>query len=92
MSIFLEKENIFPLFNSSIEYNKVYTMFFFRFSGAICGFVYIYTLPTMLHLASQRKRNLLTLGSVIFHVLISLIGLANLIAQFFVWKIIFNLI
>ncbi|KAL4119769.1 hypothetical protein QTP88_012544 [Uroleucon formosanum] len=55
-----------------------------RFSGAICGFVYIYTLPTMLHLASQKRRNLLTFGSVIFHVSISLIGLANLIAQFFV--------
>ncbi|XP_060842799.1 neutral amino acid transporter 9-like isoform X3 [Rhopalosiphum padi] len=55
-----------------------------RFSGAICGFVYIYTLPTMLHLASQRRRNLLTFGSVIFHISISLIGLANLIAQFFV--------
>ncbi|XP_050423170.1 sodium-coupled neutral amino acid transporter 9-like isoform X2 [Adelges cooleyi] len=55
-----------------------------RFSGAICGFVYIYTLPTMLHLASQKKRNLLTTGSIIFHVSISIIGLANLIAQFFV--------
>ncbi|XP_050540770.1 sodium-coupled neutral amino acid transporter 9-like [Daktulosphaira vitifoliae] len=55
-----------------------------RFSGAICGFVYIYTLPTMLHLASQRSRNLLSAGSVLFHVTISIIGLANLIAQFFV--------
>lgn len=68
-------------------YNVVYIIYLFiflRFSGAICGFVYIYTLPTMLHLASQRRRNLLTTGSVIFHVSISIIGLANLIAQFFV--------
>ncbi|VVC32521.1 Amino acid transporter, transmembrane domain [Cinara cedri] len=55
-----------------------------RFSGAICGFVYIYTLPTMLHLASQRRRNLLTTGSIMFHISISLVGLANLVAQFFV--------
>ncbi|XP_025415474.1 sodium-coupled neutral amino acid transporter 9-like isoform X2 [Sipha flava] len=55
-----------------------------RFSGAICGFVYIYTLPTMLHLSSQNRRNLLTIGSIIFHVSISILGLANLIAQFLV--------
>ncbi|XP_066996721.1 neutral amino acid transporter 9 [Anabrus simplex] len=55
-----------------------------RFTGALSGLVYIFTLPCLLHLASLRKRNEMTCWSVIIHLAIPIIGGGNLIAQFFV--------
>ncbi|XP_047104267.1 sodium-coupled neutral amino acid transporter 9-like isoform X1 [Schistocerca piceifrons] len=55
-----------------------------RFTGALSGLIYIFTLPSLLHLACLRKHGKLTLASTIFHLLIPVIGGVNLLSQFFV--------
>ncbi|XP_065199591.1 sodium-coupled neutral amino acid transporter 9 homolog isoform X2 [Planococcus citri] len=55
-----------------------------RFTGAICGFVYIFTLPCLLYMASKRERKQLNTSTIILHSCIPVIGLVNLVAQFYV--------
>ncbi|KAK3913893.1 Sodium-coupled neutral amino acid transporter 9-like protein [Frankliniella fusca] len=55
-----------------------------RFTGAISGLVYIFLLPVLLHLASLQRQGKLTKLTTILHMIIPVIGMANLIAQFFV--------
>jgi sodium-coupled neutral amino acid transporter 9 len=55
-----------------------------RYTGALCGLLYIFTLPILLHLASQRACGKASIISTVLHLSIPLIGAANLLAQFFV--------
>ncbi|KAI5734905.1 hypothetical protein M8J77_011822 [Diaphorina citri] len=55
-----------------------------RFTGALGGFIYIFTLPSILHLSSQNKREQMSILSFLFHSFIVLLGFLNLVAQFFV--------
>ncbi|KDR15632.1 sodium-coupled neutral amino acid transporter 9-like [Zootermopsis nevadensis] len=55
-----------------------------RYTGALCGLLYIFTLPILLHLASQRACGKTSLISTILHLSIPVIGAINLLAQFFV--------
>ncbi|XP_063231998.1 neutral amino acid transporter 9-like [Bacillus rossius redtenbacheri] len=55
-----------------------------RFTGATSGLVYVFTLPSLLHLASQRQHGKATWLSTALHLAIPVAGGANLLAQFFV--------
>ncbi|KAI9556718.1 hypothetical protein GHT06_016509 [Daphnia sinensis] len=57
-----------------------------RFSGALCGLVYVFTLPSILYVVSYRKQNNGHAPAWVYivHGLIILCGLLNLIAQFIV--------
>lgn len=60
--------------------------FLTRFSGALCGLVYVFTLPSILYVVSYRKQNNGHAPAWVYivHGLIILCGLLNLIAQFIV--------
>lgn len=64
--------------------NRSNELFEFRYVGSVCGMMYIFTLPSLVRLASQRKAGESSWMSILVHVVLILIGLANLIAQFFV--------
>jgi len=53
-----------------------------RFSGALCGLVYIFALPCIVFMLQRRATASLTPGIVIFHLILILLGLANFIVQF----------
>ncbi|XP_078033513.1 neutral amino acid transporter 9 [Augochlora pura] len=55
-----------------------------RFTGALSGLVYVFTLPSLLYLAILKKQKRLSLFVTILHISIPLIGFLNLLAQFFV--------
>ncbi|XP_072759695.1 neutral amino acid transporter 9 [Anoplolepis gracilipes] len=55
-----------------------------RYTGALSGFVYVFTLPSLLHLSILKKEEKLTMCSLISHLSIPVIGILNLIAQFFI--------
>ncbi|XP_048509761.1 sodium-coupled neutral amino acid transporter 9-like isoform X3 [Athalia rosae] len=55
-----------------------------RYTGAMSGFIYVFTLPSLLHLVSMQRRGKLTLLSIILHLSIPVIGGSNLAAQFFI--------
>lgn len=55
-----------------------------RYTGALSGLVYVFTLPCLLHLSVLRKQGKLTIISVILHLIIPIIGVLNLVAQFFI--------
>uniref|UniRef100_A0A1I8GFM3 Aa_trans domain-containing protein n=1 Tax=Macrostomum lignano TaxID=282301 RepID=A0A1I8GFM3_9PLAT len=54
-----------------------------RFSGALCGLAYIFTLPPLITLLEARMNGTLTVGRLVPHCCIILIGLANFASQFF---------
>uniref|UniRef100_A0A3B3UZJ0 Neutral amino acid transporter 9 n=1 Tax=Poecilia latipinna TaxID=48699 RepID=A0A3B3UZJ0_9TELE len=54
-----------------------------RFSGAICGLALVFLLPALVHMFSQREQGRLTWQSAFFHSFLIVLGVANLIAQFF---------
>lgn len=55
-----------------------------RYTGALSGFIYVFTLPSLLHLSILKKEEKLTMCSLLIHLSIPVIGIINLIAQFFV--------
>ncbi|XP_076382643.1 neutral amino acid transporter 9 [Megalopta genalis] len=55
-----------------------------RFTGALSGFVYVFTLPSLLYLAILKEQKRLSLFVMILHISIPLFGFLNLLAQFFV--------
>ncbi|XP_046753895.1 sodium-coupled neutral amino acid transporter 9-like isoform X2 [Diprion similis] len=55
-----------------------------RYTGAMSGFIYVFTLPSLLHLISMYKQGKMTIISAILHLGIPIIGGSNLAAQFFV--------
>ncbi|KAK2588651.1 hypothetical protein KPH14_006417 [Odynerus spinipes] len=55
-----------------------------RYTGALSGLVYVFTLPCLLHLSVLHKQGKLTTFSLLVHLIIPVIGVLNLIAQFFI--------
>ncbi|XP_029670902.1 sodium-coupled neutral amino acid transporter 9-like isoform X2 [Formica exsecta] len=55
-----------------------------RYTGALSGFIYVFTLPSLLHLSILKKEEKLTMCSLLIHLSIPVIGIINLIAQFFI--------
>ncbi|XP_036266431.1 sodium-coupled neutral amino acid transporter 9 isoform X3 [Pipistrellus kuhlii] len=54
-----------------------------RFSGAACGLAFVFVYPSLIHILSLRHEDRLTWPTLAFHVLLIVLGLANLLAQFF---------
>lgn len=54
-----------------------------RFSGAICGLALVFVLPSLIHMISLKRRDELRWPSALFHTFLILLGVANLIGQFF---------
>nr|XP_033787105.1 sodium-coupled neutral amino acid transporter 9 isoform X2 [Geotrypetes seraphini] len=53
-----------------------------RYSGATCGLAFVFVYPALIHLISQYHKGELKWPSLIFHVFLMVLGLANLISQF----------
>ncbi|CAI5667679.1 neutral amino acid transporter 9 isoform X1 [Oreochromis niloticus] len=54
-----------------------------RFSGAICGLALVFVFPALVHMITLRRQGMLRWTSAISHSLLILLGVANLVAQFF---------
>ncbi|XP_058472708.1 neutral amino acid transporter 9 [Solea solea] len=54
-----------------------------RFSGATCGLALVFVFPALVHMISLKRRGALRWPSAVFHSLLILLGLANMVAQFF---------
>uniref|UniRef100_A0A672G8R9 Neutral amino acid transporter 9 n=1 Tax=Salarias fasciatus TaxID=181472 RepID=A0A672G8R9_SALFA len=54
-----------------------------RFSGATCGLALVFVFPALVQLISQRRQGTLRWPSAVFHSLLIGLGVANLLAQFF---------
>lgn len=54
-----------------------------RYTGALSGLVYIFVMPSCLKMASLGKEGTLTVPSILMHVGIMILGVINLISQFF---------
>ncbi|XP_043508062.1 sodium-coupled neutral amino acid transporter 9 homolog isoform X1 [Frieseomelitta varia] len=55
-----------------------------RYTGALSGFIYIFTLPNLLYLAILKQQKRLTIFSTLLHISIPIFGFLNLVAQFFI--------
>uniref|UniRef100_A0A8C6S9T8 Neutral amino acid transporter 9 n=1 Tax=Neogobius melanostomus TaxID=47308 RepID=A0A8C6S9T8_9GOBI len=54
-----------------------------RFSGAMCGLALVFVFPALIHMISLHRQGALTWPSAVFHSFLILLGIANLLAQFF---------
>nr|XP_019965252.1 PREDICTED: sodium-coupled neutral amino acid transporter 9 [Paralichthys olivaceus] len=54
-----------------------------RFSGATCGLALVFVFPALVHMISLKRQGALRWPSALFHSFLILLGLANLLAQFF---------
>ncbi|XP_069573445.1 neutral amino acid transporter 9 [Brachyistius frenatus] len=54
-----------------------------RFSGATCGLALVFVFPSLVHMISLRQQGALRWPSALFHSFLILLGVANLLAQFF---------
>ncbi|XP_051028259.1 sodium-coupled neutral amino acid transporter 9 isoform X1 [Acomys russatus] len=54
-----------------------------RYSGAACGLAFVFIFPSLIYIICLRQEERLTWPKLVFHVFIIILGLANLIAQFF---------
>ncbi|CAL1568219.1 unnamed protein product [Knipowitschia caucasica] len=54
-----------------------------RFSGATCGLALVFVFPALIHMISHHRQGTLTWPSAVFHSFLILLGIANLLAQFF---------
>ncbi|XP_034457609.1 sodium-coupled neutral amino acid transporter 9 [Hippoglossus hippoglossus] len=54
-----------------------------RFSGATCGLALVFVFPALVHMISLKRQGALRWPSALFHSFLILLGLANLVAQFF---------
>ncbi|KAG8519815.1 Sodium-coupled neutral amino acid transporter 9 [Galemys pyrenaicus] len=54
-----------------------------RYSGAACGLAFVFLYPSLTYIISLHQEERLTWPKLIFHVFIIILGLANLIFQFF---------
>lgn len=53
-----------------------------RYSGAACGAVVVFILPSLVSLSSAKKEGRLTWSKILIHFCIICLGLANFAAQF----------
>lgn len=58
-----------------------------RYSGATCGLAFVFVYPSLIYMISLHRAGQLTWPALIIHIFIILLGLANLIAQFLLWKL-----
>nr|XP_012141792.1 PREDICTED: sodium-coupled neutral amino acid transporter 9 homolog isoform X2 [Megachile rotundata] len=58
-----------------------------RYTGALSGFIYVFTLPSLLYLVILKEQQKLSIFSVLLHISIPIFGLLNLVAQFFITEI-----
>ncbi|XP_075397161.1 neutral amino acid transporter 9 isoform X2 [Tenrec ecaudatus] len=54
-----------------------------RYSGAACGLAFVFIYPSLIYIISLHQEERLTWPKLLFHAFIMLLGLANLIVQFF---------
>ncbi|XP_069897279.1 neutral amino acid transporter 9 isoform X1 [Dipodomys merriami] len=54
-----------------------------RYSGAACGLAFVFIYPSLIYIISLYQEERLTWPKLIFHMFIIILGLANLIVQFF---------
>lgn len=54
-----------------------------RFSGAMCGLALVFVFPSLVHMLSLRQQGALRWPSALFHSFLIVLGIANLLAQFF---------
>ncbi|EHB16430.1 Putative sodium-coupled neutral amino acid transporter 9 [Heterocephalus glaber] len=54
-----------------------------RYSGAACGLAFVFIYPSLIYIISLHQEERLTWPKLILHIFIIILGLANLIAQFF---------
>ncbi|KAM3600090.1 uncharacterized protein V6R79_017248 [Siganus canaliculatus] len=54
-----------------------------RFSGATCGLALVFVFPAVVHMISLKRQGALSWPSALFHSFLILLGVANLLAQFF---------
>uniref|UniRef100_H0WWM0 Neutral amino acid transporter 9 n=1 Tax=Otolemur garnettii TaxID=30611 RepID=H0WWM0_OTOGA len=54
-----------------------------RYSGAACGLAFVFIYPSLIYMISLYREERLTWPKLIFHIFIIILGLANLIVQFF---------
>ncbi|XP_074545776.1 neutral amino acid transporter 9 isoform X1 [Halichoeres trimaculatus] len=54
-----------------------------RFSGATCGLALVFVFPALVHMISQKRQGTLSWPSAVFHSFLIVLGVANLLAQFF---------
>uniref|UniRef100_A0A8D1GV69 Neutral amino acid transporter 9 n=1 Tax=Sus scrofa TaxID=9823 RepID=A0A8D1GV69_PIG len=54
-----------------------------RYSGAACGLAFVFIYPSLIYMISLYQEERLTWPKFIFHVFIIILGLANLVVQFF---------
>lgn len=71
---------LFWLKKSTIRASNSFN-FSFRFVGAFCGMVYIFTLPSLVHMKSQKEQSKLTKTSIVLHSSLVVIGVAIFIGQ-----------
>ncbi|XP_054843187.1 neutral amino acid transporter 9 isoform X2 [Eublepharis macularius] len=53
-----------------------------RYSGAMCGLAFVFVYPSLIYVISLHREGQLTWLTLVVHILIILLGVANLIAQF----------
>ncbi|NXX96574.1 S38A9 protein, partial [Centropus bengalensis] len=53
-----------------------------RYSGATCGLAFVFVYPSLIYMISLHRAGQLTWPTLIIHIFIIILGLANLIAQF----------
>ncbi|XP_007942371.1 sodium-coupled neutral amino acid transporter 9 [Orycteropus afer afer] len=54
-----------------------------RYSGAACGLAFVFIYPSLIYIISLYQEERLTWPKLVFHAFIIILGLANLIVQFF---------
>ncbi|XP_072392981.1 sodium-coupled neutral amino acid transporter 9 homolog isoform X3 [Diabrotica undecimpunctata] len=55
-----------------------------RYTGALSGLIYIFVMPSLLKMASLKQEGALSIPAIIIHVIIIILGILNLISQFFI--------
>lgn len=54
-----------------------------RYSGAMCGLALVFVFPSAVHLKALKRSGELRWPSACFHIFLIVLGVANLLAQFF---------
>lgn len=55
--------------------------FYLRFTGAICGLAYVYTLPPIVHMLERKSVEKLTRTSIVIHSCVIGVGILNFVGQ-----------
>lgn len=63
--------------------DELRTLCLCRYSGAACGLAFVFIYPALTYILARRQEGRLTWPRLLAHVAIIVLGLANLIAQFF---------